>query len=79
MDAQRIALEGLRIHPVIKSLLSILLPVVLYVVYSIDSYAVTNIPSKSLLPSYDFVVIGSGSAGTFSLISNRKFNNSSSA
>lgn len=68
MDVQRIAVEGLRAHPVIKSLLSILLPLGLYVIYSIDSYAVTNIPPKSLLPSYDFIVIGSGSAGTFALI-----------
>ncbi|KAK1137834.1 hypothetical protein K0M31_002329, partial [Melipona bicolor] len=62
MDVQRIAIEGLRTHPIIKLLLSTLLPVVLYVIYSIDSYAVMNIPSKLLLPSYDFIVIGSGSA-----------------
>ena len=67
MEVQNIALGGLRTYPVIKSLLSTLLPVVLYVLYSIDSYAVTNIPSKSLLPSYDFIVIGSSSAGTFLL------------
>jgi len=27
-----------------------------------------NIPSESLLPSYDFIVIGGGSAGKFAII-----------
>ncbi|CAD1469296.1 unnamed protein product, partial [Heterotrigona itama] len=62
MDVQRIIFEGLKAYPIIISFLSALLSMVLYIKYSFDSYAVTNIPSKSLLPSYDFIIIGSGSA-----------------
>ena len=67
MDVQRIAFEGLRAHPAIVSFLSALFSVIIYVKYSFDTYAVTNIPTKSLVPSYDFIIIGSGSAGTFSI------------
>ena len=59
---------GLKAEPIIISTLSTLVTVLLYIKYWFDSYAVTNIPSKSLLPSYDFIIIGSGSAGMVSIL-----------
>ncbi|XP_043603587.1 glucose dehydrogenase [FAD, quinone]-like isoform X2 [Bombus pyrosoma] len=47
----------------IASVLSALLSVSLYVMYSVVNYSTTNVPSKSLMPSYDFIVVGGGSAG----------------
>lgn len=59
MDVKRIILEGMKSH----SVLSILLGISLYVIYSIVPYSSSNVPTKSLLPTYDFIIVGGGSAG----------------
>lgn len=59
MDVKHIILEGMKSH----SVLSIILGMSLYVIYSIVPYSSTNISTKSLLPTYDFIIVGGGSAG----------------
>ncbi|XP_068967260.1 glucose dehydrogenase [FAD, quinone]-like [Bombus flavifrons] len=68
MDVERIIFGGVRSDPII-SVLSMLLSLSLYVIYSNIPYSSTNVPSKLLLPSYDFIVVGGGSAGA--VIANR--------
>ncbi|XP_060831075.1 glucose dehydrogenase [FAD, quinone]-like [Bombus pascuorum] len=62
MDVVKNILGGLQ-SETIASVLSALLSVSLYAMYLIVNYSATNIPSKLLLPSYDFIVVGGGSAG----------------
>ncbi|XP_071877037.1 glucose dehydrogenase [FAD, quinone]-like isoform X1 [Bombus fervidus] len=62
MDVVNNILGGLQ-SETIASVLSALLSVSLYVMYLIVNYSATNIPSKLLMPSYDFIVVGGGSAG----------------
>ncbi|XP_071858531.1 glucose dehydrogenase [FAD, quinone]-like [Bombus fervidus] len=62
MDVDRIIFGAMRSQP-IASTLSMLISVLLYVIYSNVPYSSTNVPSKSLLPAYDFIVVGGGSAG----------------
>ncbi|XP_071858526.1 glucose dehydrogenase [FAD, quinone]-like [Bombus fervidus] len=62
MDVIRIILGGMRSQP-LQSMLSTLISVLLYVVYSNVPYSARNVPSKSLLSAYDFIVVGGGSAG----------------
>ncbi|XP_003486606.1 glucose dehydrogenase [FAD, quinone]-like [Bombus impatiens] len=62
MDVSRNILRGVR-SEVARSILSILLNLSLYVIYSIVNYSSKNLPSESLLPSYDFIIVGGGSAG----------------
>ena len=69
MDVQRIVFGGLKANAVVVWALSTLVTAWLYIKYSINSYAVTNTSSKLLLPSYDFIIVGSGSAGTFATFS----------
>lgn len=64
MDVVKNILGGLQ-SETIASVLSALLSVSLYAMYLIVNYSATNIPSKLLLPSYDFIVVGGGSAGMF--------------
>ena len=45
------------------SVLSALVSVSLYIVYLFVNYSAKNVPSKLLMPSYDFIVVGAGSAG----------------
>ncbi|XP_033205574.2 glucose dehydrogenase [FAD, quinone]-like isoform X1 [Bombus vancouverensis nearcticus] len=62
MDVSRNILGGFQ-SEMIRSTISILLTVLLYVIYSIVNYSSKNLPSESLLPSYDFIIVGGGSAG----------------
>ena len=62
MDVNRIIFGGMRSQP-ITSTLSMLISALLYVIYSNVPYSSTNVPSKSLLRDYDFIVVGGGSAG----------------
>ncbi|XP_043603588.1 glucose dehydrogenase [FAD, quinone]-like [Bombus pyrosoma] len=62
MDVNRNILGGMRSQTA-RSIISIVISILLYSIYSIVNYSSKNLPSKSLLPSYDFIVIGSGSAG----------------
>ena len=64
MDVVRKIFEGMKTSPLVVSMLTTLVTTLLSIKYSINSYAVINIPSESLLPSYDFIIVGSGSAGT---------------
>ena len=45
------------------SVLSALVSASLYIMYFFVNYSATNVPSKLLMPSYDFIVVGGGSAG----------------
>ncbi|XP_043597272.1 glucose dehydrogenase [FAD, quinone]-like isoform X1 [Bombus pyrosoma] len=62
MDVRHIIFGGMKSEP-IASVLSMFLSILLYIMYSIAPYSTTNIPTKSLMPSYDFIVVGGGSAG----------------
>jgi hypothetical protein len=64
MDVAHNILGGLQSETLI-SVLSMLLSVSLYIMYFIVDHSTMNIPSKLLMPSYDFVVVGGGSAGMF--------------
>jgi hypothetical protein len=68
MDVAHNILGGLQ-SEMLRSVLSMFLSVLLYITYSIMDYSTTNVPSKLLLPSYDFIVVGGGSAGMFSMMS----------
>lgn len=59
MGVKRIILKGMKSHSVLPTLLGISL----YVIYSIFPYSSSNVPTKSLLPTYDFIIVGGGSAG----------------
>lgn len=59
MGVKRIILEGMKSHSVLPTLLGMSL----YVIYSIFPYSSSNVPTKSLLPTYDFIIVGGGSAG----------------
>ena len=73
MDVSRNILKGIRSN-VARSMISILLNISLYSIYSIVNYSSKNLPSESLLSSYDFIVIGGGSAGTFFHINRKMIN-----
>ena len=62
MDVVNNILGGLQ-SGTTASALTALVSVSLYVVYLIVNYSATNVPSKLLMPSYDFIVVGGGSAG----------------
>lgn len=62
MGVERIIFGGVRSDPII-SVLSMPLSLSLYVIYSNVPYSSTNVLSKLLLPSYDFIVVGGGSVG----------------
>ncbi|XP_033205577.2 glucose dehydrogenase [FAD, quinone]-like [Bombus vancouverensis nearcticus] len=62
MDVVKNILGGLQSGK-IASVLSMFLSVSLYVTYLFVNYSATNVPSKLLMPSYDFIVVGGGSAG----------------
>lgn len=64
MDVRHIIFGGMKSEP-IASVSSMFLSILLYIMYSIAPYSTTNIPTKSLMPSYDFIVVGGGSAGMF--------------
>ena len=72
MDVNRIIFGGMRSQP-ITSTLSMLISALLYVIYSNVPYSSTNVPSKSLLRDYDFIVVGGGSAGMVFHIIHAKF------
>lgn len=72
MDVKRIIFGGMKSQP-ITSVISMLVSMSLYVIYSIVPYSSTNLPSKSLLPAYDFIVVGAGSAGMVFHIIHAKF------
>ena len=64
MDVSRNILGGIQ-SKMVRSTCSILLSVSIYVLYSVVDYSSKNLPSESLMPSYDFIIVGGGSAGTF--------------
>lgn len=68
MDVGSIALGGMT-SGLAQLVCSILLNILLYIKYAVDDYAVKNVPSEALMSSYDFIIVGGGSAGTFSIIS----------
>lgn len=67
MDVESIALGGMT-SGLTKSLYWLLLTVFLYIKYTVDDYAAKNVPSEALMSSYDFIIVGGGSAGRFSII-----------
>lgn len=62
MDVVNNILGGLQ-SGTTASVLTALVSASLYVVYLFVNYSATNVPSKLLMPSYDFIVVGAGSAG----------------
>lgn len=76
MDVQRIIFGGMKSQP-ITSIISMLVSMSLYAIYSIVPYSSTNVPSKSLLRDYDFIVVGGGSAGMVFHIIHAKFRSKS--
>ncbi|XP_012173606.3 glucose dehydrogenase [FAD, quinone]-like [Bombus terrestris] len=62
MDVVNNILGGLQ-SKTTASVLSALVSVSLYIVYLFVNYSAKNVPSKLLMPSYDFIVVGAGSAG----------------
>ncbi|XP_003402021.2 glucose dehydrogenase [FAD, quinone] [Bombus terrestris] len=62
MDVSRNILGGIQ-SKMVRSTCSILLSVSIYVLYSVVDYSSKNLPSESLMPSYDFIIVGGGSAG----------------
>lgn len=72
MDVVKNILGGLQSGK-IASVLSMFLSVSLYVTYLFVNYSATNVPSKLLMPSYDFIVVGGGSAGMFFRCHRHKF------
>ncbi|XP_068986697.1 glucose dehydrogenase [FAD, quinone]-like [Bombus flavifrons] len=62
MDVNHNILRGVR-SEVVRSMFSFLLSLSLYAIYSIVNYSSKNLPSESLLPSYDFIIVGGGTAG----------------
>lgn len=67
MDVGSIALGGMA-SGLTKSVCWILLTIFLYIKYAVDDYAAKNVPSEALMSSYDFIIVGGGSAGKFSII-----------
>lgn len=67
MDVGSIALGGMT-SGLTQSVCWIFLTMFLYVKYTVDDYAAKNVPSEALMSSYDFIIVGGGSAGTFSII-----------
>lgn len=72
MDVVNNILGGLQSETT-ASVLSAFLSVSLYVTYLFVNYSATNVPSKLLMPSYDFIVVGGGSAGMSFLCHRHKF------
>lgn len=72
MDVVKNILGGLQ-SGTIASVLSAFLSVSLYVTYLFVNYSATNVPSKLLMPSYDFIIVGGGSAGMFFRYHRHKF------
>lgn len=63
MDVIRNIVGGFPVQ--VRSTVSILLSVSLYIIYLFVNYSSKNLPSESLMPSYDFIIVGGGTAGTF--------------
>ena len=64
MDVICNILGGIQSH-LARSVISFLLSMSIYCISSIVNYSSENLSSESLSSSYDFIVIGGGSAGTF--------------
>lgn len=67
MDMGSIALGGMT-SGLTRSVCWTVLTMFLYIKYAVDDYAAKNVPSGALMSYYDFIIVGGGSAGTFSII-----------